>query len=235
MVQAGLYSNNRNLEFHLRYVFAEVDFEGRSFLDIGGGAGLHSFYAAWMGAANVVCLEPEAEGSRGGVRETFAHVCSSLGLADRVTLMPCTVQAFEPHGQLFDIVNLYNSVNHLDESACKGLRGDPRARAVYRAIFGKVSSLAKRGAKAILCDCSRHNFFPMLGLKNPLVPNVEWDKHQTPEVWAALLAAVGFANPRIAWTSYNTLRSLGRLLIGNKPASFFLTSHFRLVMEKALD
>ena len=55
-------------------------------MDIGAGNGLFSFYAACMGAKDVLCLEPEAEGSRADVRTHFRKVLSHLSFLDQVKL-----------------------------------------------------------------------------------------------------------------------------------------------------
>ncbi len=151
----------------------------------------------------MVCLEPEGEGSTHGATEVFERRRALLNL-DNVVLKPTTLQSFEPDGAPFDIVVSCNSINHLDEAACMTLLDDPASRAVYRELFSKISALSSRGATLIACDCARHNFFGRLGIRNPFVPTIEWDKHQAPEVWADLFGEVGFSNPKIR----------GRLLIG---------------------
>ena len=51
----------------LEDLFDGVDLSGKRMLDIGGGSGIYSFYAACAGAREVICLEPEAAGSMSGV------------------------------------------------------------------------------------------------------------------------------------------------------------------------
>ena len=231
VTKEGLYPNRGNLQFHLKTLFKNIILENRRVLDIGGGSGLHSFYAACMGAKEVVCLEPETEGSRSGTEAKFRKLSGILGY-DHVKFDPVTFQSFEPAGKQFDIILLHNSINHLDETACINLLNDEASKAIYMDICSKLSSLASNGARLIVCDCSRYNFFALLRIKNPFVPTIEWHKHQAPEVWVDLLSQVGFANPRVRWTSFNTLRSPGKILLGNKLLSYFLRSDFRLTMEK---
>ena len=230
-VKEGLYPNRGNLQFHLKTLFKNIPLENRRVLDIGGGSGLHSFYAACMGAKEVVCLEPETEGSRSGIGTKFRKLGGILGY-DRVRFEPVTFQAFKPTGKQFDIILLHNSINHLDETACINLLNSEESKTIYLNMFSKLSSLSSSGAKLIVSDCSRYNFFALLGIKNPFAPTIEWHKHQAPEVWVNLLGQVGFVNPRVRWTSFNTLRSPGRALLGNKLLSYFLRSHFCFTMEK---
>jgi SAM-dependent methyltransferase len=231
MEREGIYPNKGNLHFALDSLFEKIDFEELSVLDVGGGSGLLSFYAACRGAKNVVCLEPEGEGSSVGTIEKFRKLSSLLNLKN-VLLRSETLQAYEPGAETFDMILLYNSVNHLDETACINMLTDDDSKAIYHKLFSKISSLSNGGAKLILCDCSRYNLFPLLKIRNPIDPSIEWYKHQAPEVWANLLGEAGFVNPRIRWSSFNRLRTMGRILFGNKLMAYFLTSHFCLTMEK---
>ena len=231
VIEEGLYPNRGNLQFHLKTLFNNIALENRRVLDIGGGSSLHSFYAACMGAREVVCLEPETEGSRSGMGAKFRRLGRILG-QDQVKFEPVTFQAFDPGGKQFDIILLHNSINHLDETACINLLNSEASKAIYLDIFSKLSSLAGSGAMLIVCDCSKYNFFALLRVRNPFAPTIEWHKHQAPEIWVNLLGRVGFVNPMVRWTSFNTLRSPGRVLLGNKLLSYFLRSDFRFTMEK---
>ena len=151
---------------------------------------------------------------------------------NHIRFEPLTFQAFESMGKQFDIILLHNSINHLDETACINLLNSEAAKAIYLNMFSKLSLLASGGATLIVCDCSRYNFFALLRIKNPFAPTIEWPKHQAPEIWVDLLSQVGFVNPRIRWTSFNTLRSPGKTLLGNKLVSYFFRSNFCFTMEK---
>jgi SAM-dependent methyltransferase len=231
VINERLYSNKRNLEFQMDFIFKGIDFKNKRVLDIGGGCGLFSFYAGCRGADMALCLEPEAQGSTSGVQGTFRKLQGLLS-APNVLLETSTFQSFESDGETFDVILLHNSINHLNETACINLLKDENSRAVYQSIFSKLSSLSKKGTTLIICDCSRHNLFALLKIRNPFAPKIEWQKHQTPEVWVHMLGSVGFANPIIRWSSFNRLGSFGRVLIGNRLMAYFLTSHFCLSMVK---
>jgi SAM-dependent methyltransferase len=220
-----------SLRFYLNRLFEDIDLDGKSVLEVGAGDGTLSFYAACAGAARVVSLEPEAQGSRAKSSEVFARTAALLQL-DQVQLVPQRLQEYEPDHGSFDIVLLHRSINHLDEDACKRLHRDQDAQNVYRSLFGKLAASATPGAKLIAVDCSRRNLFGDLGLTNPFAPVIEWEKHQPPQLWARLLDEAGFRNPKIRWLSFNTLGSLGRLVLGNRLASYCLTSTFCLTMGR---
>jgi 2-polyprenyl-3-methyl-5-hydroxy-6-metoxy-1,4-benzoquinol methylase len=211
-------------------LFRGIDFDGRRVLDIGGGEGVYSFYAAAMGASEVVCLEPEAEGSIGGETRMFERIRGQMPHLP-VRLVEQRVSDYRDAAG-FDTVALIASINHLDEAACERLHTDPSARATYRQIFRHIASLTRPGGRVIIADCTRYNFFAAFGFKNPLCPTIEWEKHQAPQTWASVLAEAGFCNPRISWEPLYRMGGAVQALLSNKVAAWFLKSCFRLEMER---
>ena len=226
-----MHFNKENLRFQMETLLGGIDFKNKKVLDIGGGSGLCSFYAACRGAGKVICLEPEDDGSSSRIIKTFRKL-QAIFEFDNVAIEPLTLQEFEIGGETFDIILLHNSINHMDEAACISLLEDEGSKAIYQKLLAKIASCANKDAKLIVCDCSRYNFFALLKVRNPLVPTIEWHKHQSPKVWADLLAQAGFVNPKIRWSSFNSMRRWGKALTGNKLMAYFLASHFCLTMDK---
>lgn len=223
-----------NHRFYVNYLFDGIDFRGKRMLDVGGGDGMMSFYAACAGAAEVICLEPESAGSATGMNAAFQRTSSLLGQA-KVQLLPDRLHDFQGADSSFDIILLHASINHLDEDACIRLRRDSEAQSSYEQLFGKLASLGRPGAMLLVVDCAQRNLFGDLHIANPFAPMIEWHKHQSPKLWARLLGQAGFVNPIIRWHSFNTLRSFGRLFLGNPIAAYCLTSVFCLTMERQRD
>jgi len=221
--------NVGNLRFHLDHLFDGVELSGARVLDVGAGDGLYSFYTAAKGADRVVALEPEADGSTAGVREHFENLGGRLGYGT-VELFPDTFHEFDPGDERFDVLFMRASINHLDERATSALHRDDAARQVYLDLLAKLAGMSAEGAKLIVADCTRHNLFARLGVRNPLQPTVEWDKHQAPETWVDLLEEVGFGEPRVRWGSLNSLRGPGRALMGNRFANWLTLGAFCLTM-----
>jgi cyclopropane fatty-acyl-phospholipid synthase-like methyltransferase len=194
-------------------------------LDIGGGNGEQSFYAACRGAAEVVCLEPDAE-----ERERFGRLSAALSLP-QVTFCHATLQEYEPGDGRFDLLLSHDSINHLDETACTNLRRDPAARQAYLTLFRKLHRIAAPEATLLIADASPQNFFRHIHLRHPVARKIEWHKHQPPDVWAKLLAEAGFTRPHISWLSSGRLLWVGRLLQANRVGAYFTSSHFRLVIR----
>ncbi len=230
IVKLGLAHSVKRLEFHLNFLFKEINFKDKNVLDIGGGVGLHSIYAACMGARKVICLEPELEGSSGGLNEKFSSINSELDLKNAYFIQE-TFQEYEP-SDIFDVVILHNSINHLNENACIKLKKDKSAQEEYKKYFRKLFQMTQSGSKVIICDCTDKNFFNLVGLKNPFAPTIEWEKHQSPKVWVNLLEECGFKKEKIKWSSFNILGKFGNLILGNKFFSYFLCSHFCLFMTR---
>lgn len=231
VINEGFFSSKGRLQFQMDTIFKGIDLTNKRVLDIGGGFGLFSFYIAFKGANKIVCLEPEAEGSSSRVVEKF-HKLEDQLKCDNVEIRPLTLQAFDAGDEAFDIILLHNSVNHLDEAACIKLLSDSKPKAVYKELFAKVYSISSDGAKLIICDCSSNNFFDLFKIRNPFAPTIEWQKHQSPKVWAKLLGEVGFVQPKIRWSSFNRLGNIGQIVLGNKLIAYFLTSQFCLTMDK---
>lgn len=219
-------------QFYFEYIFDGVELRDKTMLDVGGGMGRFSYYAACAGATKVICLEPSLSGSRSETTETARQLRSRLQSPNNVIFKPCTFQEFDASNEQFDILLLHNSINHLDEGACTVLHEDNQAREIYLQMFRKLSALAKKDAKLIAADCSRYNFFSAIKAQNPFAPTIEWQKHQPPALWADLLSRCGFGSPRIRWAAPSKLRSIGQLLLGNKVCAYFYSSHFCVTMEK---
>jgi len=230
MVKSGLFSSVDNLKFYLNELFGHVDFKNKNVLDIGGGSGLLTFYAAVSGAVRVICLEPEFDGSSSGMNEKFNALKKTL-LAENASLVKKTFQDFTSNDK-FDVVMMHHSINHLNEEACESLQNSEQSRKVYAELFKKLYNLCNPQAEIIICDCSRYNFFQLLGVKNPFMPTIEWDKHQDPALWAELMIKVGFRNPKIEWSAFSALGRTGSLLFANKLAAYFFRSHFCLKIQK---
>ena len=132
----------------------------------------------------------------------------------------------------FDVVIMHNSINHLNEEACITLKKNTESLNLYKELFDKLYFLMKENGVLLISDCSNINFYSSIGLKNPIDPNIEWHKHQTPKVWITLLNQVGFKWISTQWTSPNFLRGLGRIIFGNRIMSYFMTSDFLIKMKK---
>ena len=121
---------------YLDFLFQDITFTRKSVLDIGGGSGLLSFYAAIQGADKVICIEPELAGSNTGTKKQFEYISAELSLTN-VYFQSVRFQDFDAENAKFDIVIMHNSINHLDENACIKLQYDAASRNIYDSIFSK--------------------------------------------------------------------------------------------------
>lgn len=211
-------------------IYNMVEVKDRTILDIGCGEGILSFSGACGGARKVVALEPELDGSTAGFNSAFEKVRDTLGL-NNVFLYRETLQNYDYKDGPFDIVIMYNVINHLDEASCIVLTTDAKARESYRDIFQEIFNNMSPGGVLIITDCSNKNFFADIGITNPVAKTIEWNKHQPPGIWQRQLQKVGFSPSYLTW---NPLHSLGPLrpLFRNWLGGYLTNSHFILRMTK---
>lgn len=234
MVSRKMFSSKKNLQFKLNSLFENVKLAEKEVLDVGGGSGLLSFYAAVKGAKKVVCLEPEIAGSRSGVIKKFYDLRKDFPASLPVELSTHTLQEYlqEAGAEMYDVVIMHNSINHLDEEAGIHLLKNDACYKTYLTIFENVFRIMKKGGILIVTDCSCKNFFNDIGVKNILAPSIEWHKHQKPVTWIKLFKAAGFRNSAIKWLTPNRLGKPGIFILGNYFMAYMTASYFKVTIFK---
>ena len=230
ILQNKINSTKKRLLFRLNTLFEKLEFNDKTVLDVGGGEGLLSFYASFKGAREVICLEPAKEGSRIGAVEKF-HCLKTQFQSFNVSLCNDNFQNFNSD-LLFDIIIMHNSINHINEQACMNLRSDKKAKSEYSEYFKKLFKLTNLEGHMIISDCSHLNFWHLIKIQNPYVKSIEWDKHQSPEVWIDMCQRSGFRLEKIKWSSFSRFGKTGEKVIGNRFAAYFFDSHFNLYFIK---
>ncbi len=216
---------------YYKFLYHNVKFANKTVLDIGGGVGRSSYYAAAAGAERVVLVEPEVAGSHNTMLNSAVQIGERLSLRDRVEILPMPLADVSEIGS-FDIVLSHNSINHFDEAACSLIHTDEGAKQKYIGVARMIGDRTKPSGTLVLTDCSNRNFFALLKIKNPFAPTINWQIHQSPEIWSDILAHANFINPQIRWTPDRRTGWLGQILLANIYASFCLQSHFCLTMTK---
>ncbi|MBO9204161.1 MULTISPECIES: class I SAM-dependent methyltransferase [Niastella] len=234
MVKRKMYSSKANLQFYLNTLFENVDLTQKEVLDVGGGSGLLSYYAAVKGAQKAICLEPEFAGSTSGMIKKFYDLRKDFPASLPVELSTHTLQEYLQQAgvEKYDVVIMHNSINHLDEEAGIQLLKSDASYRTYLSIFEKVFRIMKKGGVLIVTDCSCDNFFNDIGMKNIFTPTIEWHKHQRPGTWITLFKAAGFSNPTIKWLSPNRLGKPGTFIMGNYLMSYLTRSYFKVTIVK---
>lgn len=215
----------------MSFLYDGIDFSGKSVIDIGGGMGLHSLYAAARGAESVLMIEPEGDGGHSSMIANFHSLRDAMGF-DNVELLVGLMQDFDPAGKTYDIVLIQDAINHFDEPACVTLTTDPASRERYEKIFASIAALLKPGGTLIMSDCSSKNFFDAIGLQAPFAKEIEWEKHQPPQVWADVARPQGLELTKVRWSSPTRFGEWGQKLLGSSLAAWFFTSHFVMNLTK---
>ncbi len=231
VIELGLYTSKKNLRNHLNYFFGNNDLKNKKILDVGGGVGLLSLWAAAKGGS-AICLEPEFQGSSLGMQDNFKRLVKVLSTpSENAQQVSATFQEYSTH-DTFDIIALANSINHLNEEATINLRTNAASYSEFLSYFKKMYGLLNDGGRLIITDCDRHNIFDKIGMKSPFMSSIEWQKHQHPAFWKKMIEEAGFEDVEISWSSPNSLGKLGQALLGNRLVAFFLLSHFRIEAKK---
>lgn len=220
----NLSHHNFNVSFnYLEWLFKDIDFKGKSVLDIGGGRGLYSYYAKFKGASNVTNLDPFSDGSSGMFIDSpdLFVMHESIFFQDLNPLIK------------FDIIILHDSINHLNEPMYSNLHSDEMAYNIYSLLLNKMYNHLNINGLISVSDCSSFNFYNYLGLKNPFSPTIEWHLHQPPKVLIEIFKKENFKFLKLRWSPFKRFGVIGRLLSGlGFIPSFFMQSHYNILFKK---
>jgi len=221
------YRSLSQYRFRTDFLFQGLSLKGLRVLDVGCGQGSIALWAALHGASFVLGLEPEADGSTTSTLNQFRGLIRELKLEDKVVASPAFLQDVEPSIPPFEVAVLYNVINHISETATMRLHQDDTAADEFIPALTHLRQLLAPGAYVIVADCGRYNFWPRIGLKGPLTPTIEWDKHQQPETWTSIFQRAGFEFYDQRWSPISPFYFLGGKT-SNRWLQYFAASHFIL-------
>jgi SAM-dependent methyltransferase len=223
------------LEYYFNHYFDSFDLENRSVLDIGAGCGYLAALCLAHGSCRVVALEPESDGSTGGVNKQFTHLAESVAMSDGIEYLPISFEKFITTGkkETFDYILMCNVINHIDEDAVTKLHlpDADSERKRYINTFKEIHNLLADTGVLLVSDAGRYNFWNSIGLRFPACPTIEWSKHQDPDVWKALLSEADFASLVVKWLPLYRLRYF-KAIVGQKLVAQCLNSHFLIRARK---
>ncbi|HEV8725276.1 MAG TPA: class I SAM-dependent methyltransferase [Candidatus Binatia bacterium] len=194
------YRNASRYQTRGEFLFKGIPLDRKHVLEVGCGIGAWAIWATLHGADRVIGLEPEADGSTSQVRNRLQENISKLGLGAKILSTSDRLEELADLEPLFDVVVMFNVINHLDEAAVIVLNQDRGAFEKYVTMLKRVRAQMRAGGWIIVADCARRNFWNQIGFTAPLVPWIEWHKHQNPRVWARVFAASGFRLFDLRWS-----------------------------------
>ena len=219
------YSSGSRFSAKGQFLFAGVPLAGAHVLEVGCGNGAWAIWAALHGAEKVVGIDPEAKGSSSGDFKTFQDSIETFGLKNKVFAYNYQLTELPPQQRPFDVVIMYDVINHLDENSVTALDREPAARSAYVLALQALRSYMRIGGWLIVADCARYNLWIRLGIACPFTRYmIEWEKHQNPQVWISLFAQAGFECFDMRWSPLYPFRRL----TSNWLVQFLTYSHFVL-------
>jgi 2-polyprenyl-3-methyl-5-hydroxy-6-metoxy-1,4-benzoquinol methylase len=217
------YSSLERYVLRSKFIFEGMDFKNKRILEIGCGKGAFCMWAGLQGAEYVLGIEPEADGRIEGSMAVFQDLLQKLNL-NNVESKNCFLQSLSVPNKKYDIILMFNVINHLDEKAVEILHKDKTAVEAYIKILRDLKNYLNPDGLVIVADCARSNFWNTLGLKSPFVPTIEWHKHQNPRRWIDIFSQSGYCLYDFRWSS---LHPIGKLA-SNFIVQYLTTSHFVL-------
>ena len=218
------YASSARYRMRGDFLFAGISLAGAHVLEVGCGTGAWAVWTALHGAERVVGIEPEAQGSTTKVLATFKQTIETLGLSAKVVAAPCLLHELPLQQRPFDVVAMYDVLNHLDEDAVVDLHKNPVALKRYLSILQGLRLQMSLGGWVIVADCARDNFWKRMGLRSPFATSIEWHKHQNPQIWIDIFAQAGFQCVDLRWSP---LQPFPRLT-ANWLVQYITCSHFVL-------
>jgi cyclopropane fatty-acyl-phospholipid synthase-like methyltransferase len=218
------YATKRRYLVRGQFLFDGITLNDAHVLEVGCGKGAWALWAALHGARKVTGIEPEDNGSTKNVLAKFRQTIEAIGLTSQVEARAEFLHQLAAPEVPYDVVIMYNVINHLDEDAVVNLHQAPNAVARYVDLLKDLRLRMRAGGWVIVGDCGRDNFWLRLGRGSPFVPTIEWHKHQNPDLWVKVFEQSGFQKYDLRWSPLQPIPKL----TANAWVQYLTCSHFVL-------
>lgn len=219
------YRTPQRYQTRCEFIYQDVPLAGKRVIDVGCGNGGFALWAAMNGAGYTLGIEPESDGSTDGTLAKFNTMINHLNFNDMVEAKSLYLNDLSPSpDELFDVVLMYNVINHIDEDAVSNVHENEASQQRYINHLKHLRSLVSNDAYVIIADAGRKNFWNDVGLTNPVFHYMNWEKHQQPDVWTSLFEQAGFKFENLRWSPIYPFYGL----TNNRIVQYFWSSHFIL-------
>ncbi len=210
LYNASMEDTADNFGYHFQEQFADVNFTGKSVLEIGCGKGFLSLYIAlFTDAAKITALDESAgEGSEAGILKVLKGNVSYLKLGKRLEVIEADALKYEP--EPFDIIVANNCLHHFVDNGQKYWQ-DNEVSEGYQGMFRHFASLLKVSGELIIGEIDPFNLWRILMAKL-FFQTIEWRIHPPMSAWIDAVEKGGFFGYRLKTVVPYKLRGFKKFL-----------------------
>lgn len=200
-----------NYKYHFEEQFANIDFAGKSVLEIGCGRGFLSLYIAlFTEAAKITALDESAgHGGKEGVLNVLRDNVSYLKLGKRLEIIEADAIKFDS-ADPFDIIIANNCLHHFVNNGQKYFR-DPAVSEAYIKIFKHLWELLANNGQLVIGEIDPFNLWRFL-LPNLFFSSIEWHIHPPLSGFLDAIEKAGFHSASVNTDVPYKLRILRRFV-----------------------
>ncbi|MCK5506317.1 MAG: class I SAM-dependent methyltransferase [Thermodesulfovibrionia bacterium] len=231
LYNVGIKDTADNFDYHFKEQFADVDFTGKSVLEVGCGKGFVSLYIAmFTGAYHVTALdEAVGHGSEVGIMDALKENIARIGLESRLEAIEADALTY--HSESFDIIIANNCLHHFVDNG-KQYWEDPIVADGYQNMFRHFAELLKSDGRLIIREMDPFNVWRYV-LPKLVFPTIDWSIHPPLSGWLDAIRKATFDIVYIKTVVPYKLRSVQKIF-ANGMFRHLLRGGFLIYSRKAV-
>jgi len=167
--------------YHFYEQFSEIDFRGKTVLEVGCGKGFVSLYIAMLtGAYHVTAIdEAVGRGSKIGILDALKENIGHLGLESHLKAIEADALTYQ--SKPFDIIIANNCLHHFVDNG-KQYWKDPIVANGYQNMFRHFAELLQNDGRLLIKEFDPFNIWRYIS-PNSFFTNIDWSIHPPFSGW----------------------------------------------------